>query len=225
MQKQGFLLIIALFVSAWVQAQSLGFGAKVGLNLNRLPGGKEAAVAAGFHAGVFGTVKILGVGARAELLISGKGGETTIDYTNTNVTTQAKSVQSLVSNANLWYLDVPILFEYKLPVIPIYFNVGPQFSFLLNDKVSLSNVSVPTSSADVNAITDELKKQFAFNSSEVALVLGAGVTVFKIDAGIRYTLGLTKASNFNTTATAVNALSSVDLKNHVFQVYVGFKFL
>ncbi len=224
MQKQGFLLIITLFVSAWVQAQSLGFGAKVGLNLNRLPGGKETAVAAGFHAGVFGTVKILGLGARAELLVSGKGGETTIDYTNIN--NGVSSVQSLVSNVNLWYLDVPIMLEYKLPVIPIYFNLGPQFSFLLNDKVSdLSLNSASAAIANPSAAIEELQKQFSFNGSEVALVAGVGVTVFKIDAGIRYTLGLTQASNFNTTAGAINALSNANLKNHVFQVYVGFKFL
>ncbi len=227
MIRKGILFVVALFSMGLLNAQSIGFGAKVGLNFNRLPGSDNTASAVGFHGGLFGTVKFLGVGARAELLVSGKGAETTINYNNLTLQSGVTTAGSIVTKANLWYVDIPILFEYKLPVIPIYFNIGSQFSLLLNNKLESVNVNSITqlSSTSLETLKSNIEKDFNFKNSDVALVVGVGVTILKIDAGIRYTLGLTQVSNFQSTASSIKTLSDVNLKNHSFQVYLGFKFL
>jgi len=213
--KKFSLLLVALlgFWGVGFAQLPIDLGVKAGLNLNSLPGGSNSTTAAGFHGGVFAGVKFLGIGARAELLVSGKGSETTLQYKD--LSSSAATVYNVVSKVNLWYLDIPIMFDYKLPVLPIHLRVGPQFSFLLNDKVEFQN---PLNSSG-NPVSIN-KDDFAFNKAEVGLVGDIGVNFLMLDAGVRYNLGLTSVSNFKNLT-----VSDVNLRNSVFQVYVGIKFL
>ncbi|GEM_PF-1921037 len=189
-------------------------GMKLGLNLNSLSGSDKTATATGLHVGPFANVQLGKIGVRAEVLASKKGAETEFNYQKPGVS----EAFNLVATSDLWYVDVPILLDYKaldLKVAKLHLHLGPQFSFLLSDKLSLKE-TINLSGVD----TKNLEETFNYKSSDLGLVLGVGVNALMFDAGIRYNLGLSKVSDFDPVGT----LKSADLRNRTFQVYVGFKF-
>ena len=201
--KKAVLFFIAFAFFSVAQAQ-INIGVKAGLNLASLPSDFESASAVGFHGGIWAKVGAGPVGFRPELLISTKGGETTI-----NSSDPASGFTSLTNDVNLVYADVPLLLEFS-PVPILKVHVGPQFSFLLSDKVDVNNFS---------GSVDAIEAAYDFNDLDLGLVFGLGVTVLKFDAGIRYNLGLSKVSEFNLAG-----IQNTDFKNSVIQISVGYKF-
>ena len=201
--KKAVLFFIAFAFFSVAQAQ-INIGVKAGLNLASLPSDFESASAVGFHGGIWAKVGAGPVGFRPELLISTKGGETTI-----NSSDPASGFTSLTNDVNLVYADVPLLLEFS-PVPILKVHVGPQFSFLLSDKVDVNNFS---------GSVDAIEAAYDFNDLDLGLVFGLGVTVLKFDAGIRYNLGLSKVSEFNLAG-----IQNTDFKNSVIQVSIGYKF-
>ena len=202
--KKALLFFLAFtFFSVAANAQ-INLGLKAGLNLASLPSDFESASAVGFHGGIWAKVGAGPVGFRPELLISTKGGETTITSND-----PATGFTNLKNDINLVYADVPLLLEFS-PVPILKVHLGPQFSFLLSDKVDVNDVS-----GSVQAI----EEAYDFNDLDLGLVFGLGVTVMKFDAGIRYNLGLSKVSEFNLAG-----VQNTDFKNSVIQVSVGYKF-
>jgi len=196
-------------------------GMKLGLNLNSLSGSDKTATATGLHVGPFANVQLGKIGVRAEVLASKKGAETEFQYTEVNASSAISNTFNLVTTSDLWYVDVPILLDYKaldLKVAKLHLHLGPQFSFLLSDKFSIKETVQLNANDPIN--TDNLKETFNYKSSDLGLVFGVGVNALMFDAGIRYNLGLSKVSDFDPVGT----LKSADLKNRTFQVYVGFKF-
>jgi hypothetical protein len=100
------------------------------------------------------------------------------------------------------YLDVPVLFTYRL--IPrVSLQVGPQYTMLL--------------SAENNANLDVKSN---FKSSEISGALGLEVRLpVHLTAGARYIMGFSDVNN-NKIATATDSW-----RNRSIQVYVGFRFL
>ncbi len=215
-------IFVCLFLVVGMAHAQLPFhlGLKGGLNLNSLSGSNKTATATGFHVGPFANVQLGKLGVRAEILASKKGSETELEYTGINLA-GASQLINVVSESNLWYADIPILLDYKaldLKVAKLHLHIGPQFSFLLSDKLSISD-AVDLSNLTINK--SELEEAFDYKSSDLGLVLGVGVSALMFDAGLRYNLGLSKVSEFSPT---VGSLQNVDLRNRTFQIYVGFKF-
>jgi hypothetical protein len=200
--KKALLFFLAFTFFSVAHAQ-INFGVKAGLNLASLPSDFESASAVGFHGGIWAKVGAGPVGFRPELLISTKGGETTVSSNDPTT-----GFTDLKNDISLVYADVPLLLEFS-PVPILKVHLGPQFSFLLSDKVDIN---------DASGSVQNIKDAYDFNSLDLGLVFGLGVTVMKFDAGIRYNLGLSKVSDFNFAG-----VQNTDFKNSVIQVSIGYK--
>jgi len=131
--KKTLLLAVFAFLSIAVFAQSdSGFGIKAGLNYNANGDYFESAsdIARepdrniGFHAGVFGKIKILRLYIRPELV-----------YTKTKSDYEGGSF-------DLSKLDAPVLVGVKI-VGPLHVFAGPAFQYILNsefDDISIDDI-------------------------------------------------------------------------------------
>ncbi|MCS4302583.1 MULTISPECIES: porin family protein [Chryseobacterium] len=164
------------------------FGLKAGLNVSTLSGDGMKSKA-GFYGGVFANIPVAqDFSVQPEVLYSGMGAKDDYD-SNTKL--------------NLDYIAIPVMFQYN--ALPnLYFEAGPQFSFLINSKLKDSN-----NSFDMKDYT----KGFDF-----ALGLGAGYYFTpNIGVNVRYVAGLTDI--------AKNRPSGADTsKNGAFQVGLAYKF-
>lgn len=180
MKKVLLLLVLICGVSA-AQAQ-IKFGVKAGANFADLDGiTLDTKMRTGFHFGAVLEVKLPGsLALQPELLYSSQG---------------AKVNSAAFDDIQYDYLTVPVMVKYYLIKDIINIELGPQFSFLVNDNVDFADS----------------------NTFDFAAAGGVG-----IDLGDhlflqgRYVLGLTSAST--------DALRNADTKNKVIQLSVGYKF-
>jgi hypothetical protein len=166
-------------------------GIKVGADFNQLSAGEnfKQAYKPGILVGAFGGVRWKKVGIRVEAMIN----SAKYDYSVSGA--QDGSFKNL-------YLDIPVLFEYKL--IPrIWLQVGPQYSEVL----SVKNPDLPS------------PKDF-FKSSDFSGVIGLEARLpLHLVAGARYILGITdiRNQNFNSASDSWNT--------RTIQLYAGIRFL
>jgi opacity protein-like surface antigen len=198
------VLTAALLYSATTQAQIPGvskvtqalpkvdLGIKVGANFNQLSGNDfKQAYQPGIVAGAFVGLRKGKIGVRVEGLVSSS------KYTYSITSTQDGTFKNI-------YLDIPVLFEYKI-VSRLWAQIGPQFTSVL--KVT----------ADPNDPTVDPKSYF---KSSFAGVLGLEAKLpVHITVGARYILGMTDIHNESVTG------SSGAWKARTIQAYVGFRFL
>src|ERR1044072_9280082 len=176
MQKIIFSLCFALTLSAAVSAQSFHIGAKLGANLGKIDGESfKQEYKLGY---LFGAYVDLGIGKNwgiePELLFS---------QTNATIDSGWKAIYQNApgsvfgSKAHFNYLSVPILLNLNAGKL-LTFQVGPQFSILLNkdDKLT-TNVGNAVKSGDLSA------------------VLGARVNLGALNAFARYNIGLDKIND------------------------------
>jgi hypothetical protein len=105
------------------------------------------------------------------------------------------------NDINTVYLDVPVLFEYKI-VNRLWVQAGPQFSALLSAK------------------SDNKDVKSTFNTSDFSVVAGLQALLpLHIVVGARYLYGFSDMNN-SANSGLTNALH-----NRSAQVYVGWRFL
>ena len=162
-------------------------GLKIGANFNQLSGdGFQKAYKPGILVGAFGGVEWKKVGFRIEAMIN----SAKYDYSNSGSGGTFKML----------YLDIPVLFEYKL-VSRVWLQAGPQFSYLL----SVKNPDV----------TDPKK---SFKSSDISGVLGLEARLpLHLVVGARYMLGFSNIYNESGASATWNT--------RTIQLYAGFRFL
>ncbi len=183
------------------QAQTLDFGLKAGLNFSELSNTiptqfSSSNNATGFVAGAYGRVGILGFFAQPELLYSQRKGA----YTST---VDGSAVVNTLS-----YIDVPVLFGYKL--LFARFNIGPSFQFLMS-----ANQEASDAAKDPNFSKDN------FNSSVVGYQAGVGVDLSRLSVDLRYDGGLSDLGKEVTSATGQKIDYST--RASMWQLTVGFK--
>ncbi|MGF1532607.1 MAG: porin family protein [Bernardetiaceae bacterium] len=207
-----FLLAISLlFFSQLAVAQDFHFGTKLGLNLASFSTDLSAQSAVGFHVGTFASVELGKFGVRPELMVSTKGGETTLNFKRPLDNADA----ILKSEINLWYLDFPVLLEYKvLPFMRL--QAGPQLSLLITDEVTNSVVVAGQRQSVAGSLFD-------FESLDVGLAVGVGFNFLMFDMGLRYNVGLATVSELSNPEFLGNR-ENYDLRNGVFQVSLGYRF-
>jgi opacity protein-like surface antigen len=112
------VLLLLLGITA-TQAQRLKFGAKIGANFSDLNGGKiDGDALTSFHVGALVEINIFeNLSLQPELLYSSQGTEFGTE------------------KLNLDYASVPVLGKFYLISEKLSLEVGPQFSFLINDDV------------------------------------------------------------------------------------------
>jgi hypothetical protein len=192
------VLVIGVYAA---QAQTLDFGLKAGLNFselsNNIPAQFNATNAAtGFVAGAYGRVGILGFFTQPELLYSQRKGAYTSNVDG-----------SAVINT-LSYLDVPVLFGYKLLFARV--NIGPSFQFLMN-----ANQEASDAAKDPNFSKDN------FNKSVVGYQAGFGVDLSRLSVDLRYDGGLNSLGKEIVTSTGMKIDYST--RASMWQLTVGFK--
>ena len=194
-----------LFLGAAIAMSSLTFaqqfGIKGGMNISSNSGLKDLAVNAkskvGFNAGVFMNAPIAeNFSIQPEVLYNNLGAKTSGDIDAT---------------VNLDYISVPVMFQYNATP-QFYLEAGPQFSFLLDSKVSSDN-------AVVQALGNELLKKDNLKSFDFGAGIGAGYW-FTPNLGInaRYVAG------FSDIAKNRSGDDSNRARNNNFQIGLAYKF-
>lgn len=182
-----FAFVLVAFTAA--QAQS-GFGIRGGANLSNLEGDlrNESLYEDkwGFHGGITLNVPVVGnfFSIQPELLYSNKGFKNSDEeYTLPNQTTPLYRREGRV---NYNYLDLPVLAKVKAG--PLYFEAGPQASYLLsvNDKTSVYADNELVSSTTTVIDRDNMRK------FELGYAAGVGLTT-----GKRFSIGVRYNGSFN----------------------------
>lgn len=182
-------------------------GIKAGLNFANVT--KASSInnssRSGFHAGLFLAPSSKGIiGSRTELLFSRQG----YNYkTNTNT-----------GNVNLDYIMIP---QYMVLNITKYFQIqlGGQMAFLINAKVDSSSGQAASSGS--KALDFYNKFDYGY---------GGGIEIHPINGlliGARVNISLGNVFQDSTnysSGTPPSFIPKVNVKNNVFQIFVGWRF-
>lgn len=183
--KKLIVAVITLFIGTTAFSQEIDLGIKAGANFANITDASGLSNKTGFQAGIFGGIKFTDkVGIQADLLYSQQGAE--FD----------------AGEFDLTYVNVPIVLKYYL-VQGLNVQAGPQFGFIVDDKIS------------INVLGDITRKAKA-EDFDVSGIVGAGYDFpFGVRLDARYNFGLTDVSKEN----------GFEGKNQVFSVALGYSFL
>ena len=205
--------LLAVAAAPAAHAQTLRFGLKAGGSLSNLAGDltnqSQYNNRVGFHAGAMLNFGLAGdlISLQPEVLYSQKG----FKYADQQATVLGNTYRN-TGSVRYDYLDVPLLV--RLKVSGVFFEVGPQYSYLLNistDRTQTYNGSVVGTAGTGTTNLDRV------NRNEIGYVGGLG---FQSPQG--FLLGLRYNGAF--TDFAKDGYSNNEFKNarnSVFQAYVG----
>lgn len=174
--KKSFLFILGIVLCGQLAtAQSISYGVKAGANFATLSGGINTGNITSYHAGAVLEVKLPFFGIQPELLYSSVGA--TVNGTD---------------DIRLDYISVPVVLKFY--VTKLSFEVGPQFSYLVNDNLNSTS-------------------GFEIKNSDIGVLGGLGLNIAGgVFAQARYVVGVSNNSNFGGA------------RNNVFQLSMGYKF-
>ncbi|GGF05703.1 porin family protein [Hymenobacter cavernae] len=206
------LLLVTSISSFEARAQGVRLGIKAGANLSNLSGDLEDEDRfqnkTGFVGGIMLNVPLLAdnfLSLQPELLYSQKGFK--------NDGSALFGSYRYEGKANYNYLDLPVLAKIKAG--PIFFEAGPQLSYLLNRKDETRRF-FNGSQIDYTATEQDLDN---VNRFEIGYAAGVGVQVLGAILDVRY--------NGSFTDFTKNGYQGDDLRNarnSVFQASLGFLF-
>ena len=191
------LVIGAVALFGIMNAQT--FGVKAGANFSSVNGitGLDQKGKIGFYAGILMNAPIAAeFSIQPEVLYSNLGAKTSGD---------------IASSIHLDYISVPVMFQYN--VLPqLYIEAGPQFSFLLDSRVTSDN-------AEIEQAGNELVKKDNLKGFDFGAGLGAGY-FFTPNIGLtaRYVAGFTDIAKNRAGDDSNRA------RNNVFQLGLAYKF-
>lgn len=205
--------LLATFAVTDARAQGIRLGLKGGANLSNLSGdlnnkdGFDNKV--GFHGGVMVNVGLVDDGfisIQPEVLFSQKG----YKYN----TSQAFGLYKREGDVTYNYIDVPVVVKVKAG--PVFFEAGPQYSYLLNvrDKSTrtLFNGGVVTQNQSDRNLDNVNRNEFGY-------VAGISVqTDMGLMLGLRYNGALTDFAKNNS----YNNGDLTNARNQVFQLSLGY---
>lgn len=176
--KRFSIILFSLFFSFTTYSQGVDLGIKFGANYSTISDASGLDNKTGFHAGAFAALKFNDkVALQGELLYSQQGAKFS------------------PGDFNLDYVNVPVIVKYYL-VQGLNIQLGPQFGFLVNDKIP------------------NLDDFYDIESMDFSAVMGMGYDLpFGLRIDGRYNLGLTDITN------------NKDGKNQVFSLALGYSFL
>jgi Outer membrane protein beta-barrel domain len=180
MKKLLLSLTIALISFATAQAQS-GLGVRGGANFSNLSGDLKDESRyenkVGFHAGLTYNIPIVDqfFSIQPELLYSNKG----FKYEDTQLELPTGSFRR-EGNMNYNYLELPVLARIKAG--PIYFEAGPQASYLLSVN---NNIKEYVNNERTSSATTEIDKG-DIKDFELGYAAGIGITSGMLSVGVRY---------------------------------------
>jgi len=184
MKKLLLSSIIILGISNSINAQDINYGLKTGLNISNFIGGDaDRNNIFSFHAGGFAEFELSEkFSLQPELLYSRQGSEA-----------------ENVINIKVDYLAIPVMAKYYLSE-NFSLEVGPQASFLINDKAEFNDSSIPDAETDAPSFDFGINLGFGYNFNS------------NLFAQARYNYGITTITE------------NPDIRNSVFQISLGYKF-
>lgn len=195
------LLTLVMIVAAFIgygQAK-VELGIKGGLNLANINTDDPAASynsRTGYHAGLYGIVKVANLGIQPELLYSVRGTELSTSINSAKVDLKQDFV----------YLDIPVMLKLYF-VGGLNIQAGPQFGVLMSVDGKMKD---PVSGNEVKISKDSYK------NADTSIALGAGWDApFGLNLTARYVVGLSDLNDGN----------GQEAQNRTFQVAVGFKLI
>jgi|GEM_PF-315339 len=216
MKKLLLLAAAGLFSAASAQAQSIKFGVKAGANLSNLSGDvvnqDQYKNRWGFQGGVMLNIGLLDkdfLSIQPEVLYSQMG----FKYADQSFTILGNNVRN-TGNVRYDYLQVPVLVKIKTQ--GVFFELGPQYSYLLN----ISNNRQQTINGQVSNANSGTSDLSNVQRNELGYVGGLGYQSeqgFLI--GVRYNGAFT---DFSKDGYSNNDFRNA--RNSAFQGYVGFLF-
>ncbi len=204
------LILITAFVGmyATTQAQEFVLGAKLGVTTTQVLGSDYKNFSTpdnynGLLLGAYTRLSFVGFFVQPEILLRNL---------NFNITNKQNGANSTAKN-NLTYVDVPVLFGKKILKL-VRLSAGPNFQFLVNKDISISNAS----------FVDPIKEG-DFNNFVLGAQAGIGVDVWKLSFDLRYDFSLSKigeaAKLVNTNANNTDFSSRASM----LQFSVGYRFI
>lgn len=204
------IILITAFVGmyATTQAQEFVLGAKLGVTTTQVLGSDYKNFSTpdnynGLLLGAYTRLSFIGFFVQPEILLRNL---------NFNITNKQNGANSTAKN-NLTYVDVPVLFGKKLLKL-VRLSAGPNFQFLVNKDISISNAS----------FVDPIKEG-DFNNFVLGAQAGIGVDVWKLSFDVRYDFSLSKigevAKLVNTNANNTDFSSRASM----LQFSVGYRFI
>lgn len=195
--SQKIITVVAIIIALNCHAQKINFGVKAGLNMSMLKGNTNQIMTSsnGFHAGIFLEFKTLGkIAIQPEILFSAQGAKM-----------ESKDL-TIATTTKMNYVVMPVMVKYY-PIAGLFIEAGPQAGFIVTAKQDVENKITSTNSSE--NIKDTTK---AFDMSAN---VGVGYDILdKVVIQFRYCIGLTNTSTLDT----------VNTKNGVFQMSLGYKF-
>ena len=207
--------VASIGLASSVQAQGIRFGLKAGANLSNVTGNLNNQ---DVYKNKFGFVggAILNVGLvdkvlslQPEVLFSQKG----FEYADKSFTVGGNT-NRYSGNRTYNYIDVPVLL--KVQAAGLFFEAGPQYSYLLNvrDNASYSLNGNPISSSAANQNLDNVRR------NEIGYAAGLGYEAsngFLID--VRYNGSLTDFAKDGYNGSNQDLRNA---RNSVFQASIGY---
>jgi hypothetical protein len=196
-------------------SRNTGFGIKGGFNLADVYGDNKKNYTDGsnyksFHAGIYGQYGFNSrLSIQPELLYSRQGFEGTSTYTNTTVT---PNTTTTVKERRLDYIQLPVLLVFNV-LDNVSIHAGPQVSLL---------TKVTEDGKERKIANEGNIYGYSYNSLDYGVSAGAEARVGPARVGARYTAGFADVINNQITNSTTKALN--DIRNSVFQVYLGVGF-
>lgn len=223
-------MLMGMLLCGTVGFAQVKFGVKAGLNIASLPGDYPSYIdnksKVGFHAGFTTDIKLTTkLSLLGEVLVSTQGGKTEYNPSPT---------ESVKQDIQLTNLNIPVLFRYKV-IEKLSIEAGPQVGFVLNarNELAYTNALYPmqNETIEIDGLNDGTftsidGNTYAYKKSirtvDFSVNLSATYAVHKnIYVQARYNRGLTAV---DLASTVGSNTSSINLKNSVFQLSVGYLF-
>ncbi len=202
-----FLLLVCAFLPIMAFAQpgplEIDLGIKAGMNFTRMAGKTwSGGYRSGVLGGAFASLGVKKIGAQAEVLVA------TTSFTGNGSSFKSAGLlltpndSTSTGSFSAAYLNIPVLLNLKL-FGNAMIQLGPQFVAPLNVKDKDGFLNQPATNI--------------FNTSDIAGVVGLQLNLpLKLNAGVRYTFGLTD-QNVSSVGESWK-MSSI-------QLHLGFSFL
>ncbi len=174
MQKKFFFILMAIFVSGSMMAQTLQFGLKAGADIHKVSGKSfNDEFAYGYHAGAFAEI---GLNSKFSIQPEVYFSEIKLD-TGKNFSEIYQFQQ--VPKIKFSYINIPLLLNFK-PNKSVAFQFGPQYGILINNNISLIN-----------------NGKDAFKDGDFSVVGGLQVSVSRLKIYGRYVVGVSELNDID----------------------------
>jgi|GEM_PF-604946 len=197
--------------SGGTSSRNTGFGIKGGFNLADVYGDNKSNYTDGanyktFHAGIYGQYGFNSrLSIQPELLYSRQGFKGGSTYNNGTTTTTT-------NERRLDYIQLPVLLVFNI-LDNVSIHAGPQVSLL---------TKVMEDGKERKIANENKVYGYSYNTLDYGVSAGAEARVGPARVGARYTAGFADVINNQIAVTGNKALN--DIRNSVFQVYLGVGF-